>query len=112
LDSEEDVSLFALKFLLQFAEHMGIDPSLEAVNKKYFYLQDGEFSDSERRGEIVSKEGAAELIQELLRSNKTEGFSKETKQETLETLLLYYKLHIPKFDVQKSLEIVRDILYT
>jgi len=91
---------------------MGIDPSLEAVNKKYFYLQDGEFSDSERRGEIVSKEGAAELIQELLRSNKTEGFSKETKQETLETLLLYYKLHIPKFDVQKSLEIVRDILYT
>ena len=112
LDAEEEVSLFALKFLLQFAEHMGIDPSLEVVNKKYFYLQDGEFSDSERKGEIVSNQATAELIQELLRSNKTEGYPKETKQETLETLLLYYKLHIPKFDVQKSLEIVRDILYT
>lgn len=111
LNNQEDLSVFVTNFLLEFSEHMGIDPSLESVNKKHFYLQDGEFSDVDRKGELVASGQSAELIQNLLRKKEIIDVTKDIKQEAFELMVIYYRLHIPKFDVQKSLEIIREILY-
>lgn len=112
LDEQEDLSVFVTQFLLEFSEHMGISPSLEIENKKFFYLQDGEFSDIDRKGELIASGQASELIQNLLRGEEVKDVSKDIKQETFELMVIYYRLHIPRFDVQKSLEIIREILYT
>lgn len=111
LNKEEDLSLFVIRFLLEFSEHMGIEPSLETENKKYFYLQDGEFTDFERKGDLFAGVESSELIQNLLRKIDNNEASKIVKQETFEFMVVYYKLHIPRFNVQKSLEIIREILY-
>lgn len=113
LDEKEDLSLYVILFLLEFSEQMGIQPSLENENKLFFHLQDGEFSNKHSREELVAEGEAVFLIQELLKNKETQSteYSKKVKQEAFEILILYYKLHIPKFEIQKSLDIIREILY-
>lgn len=111
LNMEDDLTIFVTRFLLEFSEHLGIQPNLEAINKKCFHLQDGEFSDSHSKEEIFAEGQAVELLQDILRKNEGGTFTKEIKQEAFEIMILYYKLHIPRFDVQKSLDVIREILY-
>lgn len=112
LDLESDHSLFASSFLLEFAIQLGIDPHIHEENKKFFYLQEGEFSDLAKVGEIVESGEGVLLIQRLVRSEPVDSFSKQAKSEAFDTLIHYYKLHIPRFDVQQSLEVIKEILYS
>lgn len=112
LDEVTDINLFVLSFLLDFSGQLGISPNLSFENQKYFHLQEGEFSDQDRIGEINAAGDSVSLIQNLLRKEGNFHYPKQTIQESFETILLYYKLHIPRFDVQKSLEVIREILYT
>jgi DNA repair protein RecO (recombination protein O) len=112
LDQTEDVGMFIPEFLLHFVQHMGLEPSVEKSNKAYFYLQDGEFSDLPRKGEIFASGETARWIQQTLRAEIPNKLPVETKRNCLETMLLYYKLHIPNFNVDKSLEISKEIIYS
>lgn len=111
LKENRDHSLFSTRFLLNFSHHLGIEPHLQETNKRFFHLEDGEFSDSERRGEIVSSGASVELIQSLMRKEVISDFSKQVKSEAFDVMIHYYKLHIPKFDIQKSLDVIKEILY-
>lgn len=111
LNDQEDLSLYSITFLVEFAEHMGIEPSIYADNKRFFHLQDGEFSDFSRMGELVAEGECVELIQTILRRESVGFVSKKVRQEALNAMIHYYKLHIPRFDVDKSLEIIYEILY-
>lgn len=112
LNDQEDLSLFGIIFLVHLAEHMGIEPSIYEDNKRFFHLQDGEFSDFSRIGELVAEGECVELIQTILRRESVDAISKKVRQEALDSMIQYYKLHIPRFDVGKSLEIIHEILYT
>lgn len=113
LSVSTDLSIFNTQFLIDFTYHLGIEPIPPIKACSHFYLQDGTFSDTYRAGEIVNKNEGVQLIQELLMKNKLQtSYSKQSKKEAFETMLSYYKLHLPSFNTNNSLEIIRDILYT
>lgn len=111
LDNETDHSLYATRFLLQFSIQLGIDPHIQEDNKRFFFLQDGEFSDIARAGEIVESGEGVTLIQKIGRDEAIETVSKQVKSEAFDVMIHYYKLHIPKFDIQQSLDVIKEILY-
>lgn len=111
LNTTDDLSLFASSFLVGFSEQLGIEPQVSAENGHYFHLQDGDFSDNDRKGELVASGEAVLLIQDLLRSKTLLDVSKQVKKDALDILLYYYKLHIPRFDIENSLDVIKEVLY-
>lgn len=111
LDAAEDVSSFSTEFLIGFSEQLGIEPQIQDKNCTYFHLQDGDFSDFERLGELVATGSGVQFIQTILRGAKSNSESKQTKKEAFEIMLNYFKLHIPRFNVDQSLGIIQDVLY-
>jgi hypothetical protein len=44
LNDTDDMSYFPIQFLIQLSDLLGIAPQANDQNCKYFYLEDGEFS--------------------------------------------------------------------
>lgn len=110
LNESSDVSMFPLSFLLNLTIPLGIEPSLDPENKKYFYYEEGEFSDIQRVGELVAKNSSVELIQNLLRNDNSQEANRSQRQSALDTILKYYEIHVPKFDISNSLAIIKQVL--
>ena len=112
LNVTTDLSLFATQFLIDFSLHMGIDPHIQESNKRYFHLQDGDFSAFDRTGELVADGPPVVLIQSLLRKETISNPTKELKSDVFDIMIHYYKLHVPNFNIQKSLDVIKEILYS
>jgi DNA repair protein RecO (recombination protein O) len=108
--NSHELSLFPTQFLIGFALQMGIEPQVPTEVRRYFHPEEGEFSDSERSGELVSSGPGVTLIQQILMDEATDK-GRQARSEAFEIMLTYYKLHIPGFNIDQSLEIVREILY-
>ncbi len=111
LDSAEDLSTFSTEFLIGFSQQLGIEPQIQEQNCSFFHLQDGDFSDFDRRGELVATGEGVQFIQHVLRGTLSENNSKHIRKEAFEVMLNYFKLHIPRFNVDQSLAIIHDVLY-
>lgn len=107
LNNTENTANFPLHFLANYTEHIGISPEL-AINPRYFSLTEGDFHSDIRLGELAI-DGV--LCTQLLALFEGENPSKEHRSELLATLLHYYKIHSPKFDVSNSLQIITALLY-
>lgn len=107
-----DGSMLALNFMIEFARHLGIEPLIEGPNKRYFYLNEGSFSNVDLSGDLVREGGAVLLIQDILRSASSERYLLQDKRIALEVMIRYYELHIPNFNVDRSLSVIREVLYT
>jgi DNA repair protein RecO (recombination protein O) len=103
--------LYPIEFLVSFAMQMGIEPQVPSKISRYFHLEEGEFSDVDQKGELVAEGPGVELIQMLLTNELKHLPERSARSEAFETMLSYYKLHIPGFNVDQSLEILREILY-
>ncbi len=107
LNESNNVSNFPIQFLAKFTEFIGISPEL-TLNPRYFSLTEGDFHSEIRLGELVVE---GELCRQLLLLFDGTESSKIYRRELLETLLHYYKIHTPKFDISDSLQIITAILY-
>lgn len=107
LNSSQNVANFPIHFLAKFTEYIGISPEL-TLNPRYFSMTEGEFHSDIRLGELAIE---GELCQHLLHLFEGQDPPKQYRTELLETLLHYYKIHSPKFDVSNSLQIITAILY-
>jgi DNA repair protein RecO (recombination protein O) len=112
IDVTEDLRLFPTRFLMEFSYHLGIGPSVDDNNAPYFDLQEGVFSNHLATGHLTAEGGVAHLLRLL-----AEGEGEQprdlisVRKEAFETMLKFYKVHIPRFNVDASLEIIRALLY-
>lgn len=106
LNNTEFNTLFPLLFLAEFTHYIGISPHLED-NPRYFSLMEGDFHSDLRLGDL-SIEGAQCMA--LFHVFNGDEFPRSMRRELLEIMLKYYELHIPNFNVSKSLEIVTTVL--
>ncbi len=112
IDVTEDLRLFPTRFLMEFSFHLGIGPSVDDDNAPYFDLQEGVFSNHLATGHLTAEGGVAHLLRIL-----AEGEGEQPRElisvrkEAFETMLQFYKVHIPRFNVDASLEIIRALLY-
>jgi len=106
-----DVQTIPVLFLIHLSSHLGILPAVEAQNKLIFHLDEGEFSNASRQG-LHEREGAAvELIQVLLREEEhSNALARSVYREAMNIMLDFFTLHIPNFDVSRSIAIIKEVL--
>jgi len=101
-----------LNFLADFTTYIGIRPNQCDNNPVFFDLEQGEFfsKNMSERKYVESGQVARELF--LLFFSETNHFIEYSviRKQVLNVLLRYYATHIPNFNINKSLEIIREIL--
>ena len=112
--SKESYSHFHLLFMMKFTKHLGFYPMLDGHKEaRYFDLQQGVFS----RGEpthsyfIDSEQLSAwkQLINLKLETINSLLFSNSLKRKLLQTMMLYYKLHLIHFKELNSHHILQSV---
>ena len=111
LDASEDYQYFPINFLVDFTEILGVQPYVKNNSDLYFNLDEGTF-ESHSRIDLREASGApADLIRNRILGNGTVDYTRMDREQALETMLDYYRIHIPNFGVLDSYEIVKEILH-
>jgi len=115
LDSDipQNLGLFPIKFLLELSQYIGFMPHNNYdENRSYFDLYNGRFI-PEMTEKYVS---TYEISRSIAQIDKTEinqlptlKFPKELRNQIIDDLIIYYKLHIDQFKDLKTLEVLRTI---
>lgn len=108
LDQTPNVGMFPLKFLVEFCEFIGIAPSENGDEPHYFNMTEGEFHSDYRMGDWCLEGEIVQSLKSLFSGNE---IPITQKKACLEVILQYYQIHVPRFNVDNSLEIIREVLY-
>ncbi len=115
LDSiTEGSDSFHLKFLYRLAGYLGFRPESPPADPRYFDLLNGVYSTTEPP-HANCLYGAAlvhwlKLGEESKKITEKSSLNKEQRKQTLDSLILYYRLHVKDFGKLRSLEILSEIL--
>lgn len=109
LSEQQDVANFPLHFLCDFSEVLGFKPLMNELKPKYFNLIEGEFTSVLNTGELFIEGLQVQHLFTLFKAERIVITHYERK-ELLIHLLHYYKIHIPNFEVERSLKIIQDVL--
>ena len=112
--SKQSYSHFHLLFMIKFTKYLGFYPMLEGhKDAQYFDLQQGVFSGVRPQNThyIDSEELNAwkQLVKAKLESNNSLIFSNTLKRKLLQTMMLYYKLHLIHFKELNSHHILQSV---
>jgi len=111
LETDENMGLLPLRFLVDFSEILGFKPHFDQPNAKCFNLDAGVFQTQMNQHDRVVEGPAVELIAEILNNESSiDSANKSARELALMIILDYYKIHIPRFEKITSLEIVKEIL--
>jgi DNA repair protein RecO (recombination protein O) len=111
LDTHDDISNFHLLFLLNLTKFLGFYPETNAVNKSYFDLIEGKFTNYNKVNTVFGEN----LLQfkKLLGINfevlHTIDFSAKNRQSVLSILIQYFELHLVGFKQPKSLKVLKSV---
>jgi DNA repair protein RecO (recombination protein O) len=111
LDTHDDSSNFHLLFLLNLTKFLGFYPETNAVNKSYFDLIEGKFTNYNKVNTVFGEN----LLQfkKLLGINfevlHTIDFSAKNRQSVLSILIQYFELHLEGFKQPKSLKVLKSV---
>ena len=106
LNKATHLGLFPQRFLADYTVHLGIAPHMEE-GARYFSLAEGEFHSDGRLGDLMVDGEICTGLFELFSGRNPES---RIRKSLLHTLLEYYRMHIPGFNVTQSLEIVVTVL--
>jgi DNA repair protein RecO (recombination protein O) len=112
LDSNDEISDFHLIFLINLTKYLGFFPNNEPLDALYFNLETGCFNTLLPREHYIDGYQIP-VFRELLGMNFGEVLSLKLnrikRRELLETLILYFELHLLGFSKPKSLQILNEI---
>lgn len=111
LENRENVTLFPLEFLIECSEALGFKPLCDTPSACVFNLDAGIFQRSSSTIERTYLGKAVDLIKEIVQNNRSaEIHERSEREEALEIMLHYFRIHVPRFDKLESYEIVREVL--
>ena len=112
LQCVEDYNKFLLIFIIEFLDIIGIQPLLENDNANCFDIQKGIFIYENKSSSTQIINPSVLIIIKLLGKKSISPTDlKKNSKETLILLLKYYSIHIPNFNMNTSIKIIREILY-
>jgi DNA repair protein RecO (recombination protein O) len=105
---------FHLALMMGLTRFLGIYPNAEFTGKhSYFDLQNGEFVENEPMHSHYLNRRESAYLRDLYRINYANmhlfKLSRTNRNEIVERLLDYYRLHVCNFPPLKSLEVLREI---
>jgi len=112
LDTHDEVANFHLLFILNLTKHLGFYPEKDVADSLFFNLEEGCFTNSIPRNDVVTGENLTHL--KVLHGINFEGlhelkFNSSTRQAILDILIRYFELHLPGFHKPKSLAILKTV---
>ena len=110
---ERGLANFHLVFMLKLAHYMGFEPNHEGNDEKYFDLMNGIFATIKPvHPHFLSAELTALFIQLSsvdFSDMDNVVLSRDLRYKMLESLVEYYKLHLPDFRAVNSLSVLHDL---
>ena len=107
-DQEEDIAIYPIQFLVEFAEMLGIQPLVEG-SESVFDLDEGTISDAAHPGHRSSRGEHILLIAEAVKGGAISA-NKKLRDQALKTMMEYYTIHIPRLNQFETYPIVKEIL--
>jgi DNA repair protein RecO (recombination protein O) len=108
---QHELPMAVLYFLIKLLSKLGVEPKTNNKIQQYFYLESGIFSNNDNKHLLSHTGVGVKLIQEILLNMTVTQISKEAEKEALTIIIFYYEIHIQSFKVNRTLEILRAILY-
>lgn len=112
LNETDEIYHFPLTFVAGLIHQLGYAPYSESDTPNFFDVQKGILVHFPAISHSVEKFGTVQLIYELFEKEvEWKNFTKTVIRQTLQELLLHIKVHLPDVDVDKTLEIIKEVLY-
>ncbi len=112
LDTHDEISNFHLYFLLSLTKYFGFYPDVKNIDAACFDLVEGEFTNTPSLNPILTGENL-NYFKLVLGINFDEvhtiKMNKANRQELLQSLVLYFELHLQGFRKPKSLAILNEV---
>ena len=111
-DAQENYINLHIYFLIELTKYIGFEPKNNySIRTPYFDCREGQYTFNSLSLPLgLSKEDSF-LFSEFLKINSLKtNLSNLQRQQLLEILLAYYRLHIPGFNDIKSLEVLKEVL--
>lgn len=110
LEVRTDLYTFPLEFLSGFIYNLGYLPHFEEENASYFDFQKGVFTATESPYSSLIDTQTIKQLKEYCAGNYTSSFEKQITKNSLQVMIDYYRIHIPNFRIDASLDIIKDTL--
>jgi len=110
-EMNEPVANFHHYFLIELLQFFGFEPTNNYDSEnKYFDCREGRFCGVEFPGPIGLNEYNSELLHRSLSSNLLHlKLSNAQRTDLLDSILTYYRIHIPGFNELKCLDVLKEI---
>ena len=107
----EPIANFHHYFLIQLLQYFGFEPVNNFDNDNlYFDCREGRFCGVEFPGPIGLNAYSSELLHKALSSDLLHlKLSNAQRTDLLESILTYYRIHIPGFNELKCLDVLKEI---
>ena len=112
LDMHVEIANFHCHFLIQLTKYLGFYPDTSTMHAACFDLLEGEFTDTPSLHPVLTGENL-EYFKSFLGIHfddlHTIKMNKTNRQELLQSLVLYYELHLQGFRKPKSLAVLNEV---
>ncbi|MDA9810637.1 DNA repair protein RecO [Flavobacteriaceae bacterium] len=112
LDTEENVGLFHIKLMLDLSKFIGFYPNISEKTAPYFDLETGCMNTIKPRGSFLDGSIKVAWVQLLGMDFDKVGEMKLSRQEKsvlLDSVVIYFELHLQQFKSPKSTKILNEI---
>lgn len=112
LDIHTEIANFHCYFLIQLTKYLGFYPDTSAMKAACFDLLEGEFTDTPSLHPMLTGENLGYFKSFLgihFDAIQTIKMNKTNRQELLQSLVLYYELHLQGFQKPKSLAVLNEV---
>lgn len=111
LEDRSDLVMLPLEFLVDCSDALGFRPLCESPEFRVFNLDSGEFQMVGSALERTMTGEAVEVLRTMVGEGSAPKVSRKVREEALEIMLEYFRIHVPRFDKLESYEIVREVLH-
>lgn len=113
-ETKQGLANFHITFLLGLTRFLGIYPNMEGYKSgSYFDLLNGEFTKIPPLHSYFVRGGEAEFLNSLSRINYSNmhlyKLSRSNRNQIVDTLITYYRLHLYNFPSLKSIEVLKEL---
>lgn len=112
LDAHDDITNFHIYFLIRLTKYLGFYPDTNDMESSCFDLMEGEFTNTPSLNPILTGENLSYFKIFLginFDSIHNVKMNKSNRQELLQSLVLYFELHLQGFRKPKSLAVLNEV---